>query len=301
MASPRARLAPSHSTRTSSSMTAADDEQVGGRPVRNNSSSLRRALSILAFIGDADDHPGGLTLGELATGVSLSKSTLLRLLAPLCESALLEQDTQSGRYRLGPANAYLGQIYLERLDLPNLARDALRRMMQESGETAHLVVIDGIEVLYLDKVEARQPVRMYSRIGTRQPAYCTGVGKALLAYAEPDVVDAVIAAGMPRRTPRTITTEPALIRELGSIRERGYAIDNIENEEDIRCVAAPIFDHRSVAIAALSISGPANRVTPERITDLGRLARRAAAEISQRLGAPIGEERRRPETPGRST
>ncbi|WP_028924663.1 IclR family transcriptional regulator [Pseudonocardia acaciae] len=252
---------------------------------RNNSASLRRALGILLHLGADAGHPRGSTLTELASVLELNKSTLLRLLAPLRDARLVEQDGETGRYRLGWRTAQLGQAYLERLDLRAVAQDVLHGLMADTGETAHLVIADLPDVVYVDKVDTPQPVRMYSRIGVRQPAYCTAVGKAMLAHAGEDAVRSVVERGMPPRTPNTHTTEVGLRAELTTVREHGYAVDEIENEPDIRCVGAPIFDHTGAATCAVSVSGPATRVTRERVGELGRLVLAAAADISRRLGA----------------
>lgn len=252
---------------------------------RNNSTSLRRALDTLLHLGTDSGHPRGSTLTELSSALGLNKSTLLRLLAPLCEARLVERDAETGRYRLGWRTAQLGQAYLERLDLRGIAHDVLHDLMVRTGETAHLVIADLPDVVYVDKVDTPQPVRMYSRIGVRQPAYCTAVGKALLAHADEAAVRGVIDDGMPPRTPNTCTTAAALYAELAAVRDRGYAVDEIENEADIRCVGAPIFDHAGAASCAVSVSGPATRVTRDRVPELGHHVLTAATEISRRLGA----------------
>ncbi|MGH3315009.1 MAG: IclR family transcriptional regulator [Nocardioidaceae bacterium] len=252
---------------------------------RNNSSSLRRALTILQFISDYPE-PEGATLSELGRALGLTRSTLLRLLAPLRDVRLVERDTGSGRYRLGPYAARLGDVYLERLDLRRVARDVLVDLAQRTGETVHLVEFDPPYVVYIDKVESVSAVRMYSRIGSRQPAYCTGVGKAYLAFASEDVLATVVQAGLERRTANTLTTEPDLRDALESIRGRGFAIDDSENEAEIRCAAAPVFDHTGSVLSAVSVAGPAWRITPDRDEMLGDLVTRAAKEISSRLAAP---------------
>jgi DNA-binding IclR family transcriptional regulator len=251
---------------------------------RNNSSSLRRALSILLFLAEDHGHPLGATLTDLAVGLGLSKSTVLRLVAPLREVRLVDQDAESGRYQLGPQNALLGQLYLERLDIRRTAAPHLQQLAQEVRETVHLVAFDPPEIVYIDKVESPQAVRMHSRIGGRQPAYCTATGKLFLTHVAEDVLEQVVAAGMPARTPNTITTPDRLRTELAAIRERGYAVDDVENEPDIRCVAAPVFDHNGAVTTALSVSGPASRITPERVTEVGELVAETARAISRRLG-----------------
>jgi DNA-binding IclR family transcriptional regulator len=251
---------------------------------RNNSTSLRRALGILLHLGEDAADTRGATLTELADQLDLNKSTLLRLLAPLREASLIEQDLETGRYRLGWRTAQLGHAYLDRLDLRTAAHDVLNRLMIDTNETTHLVIPDLPDLVYVDKVEAAQPVRMYSRIGSRQPAYCTAAGKVLLAYAGEAAVRLVIEHGLPGRTPNTLTTAEALRAELAAVLERGYGIDDIENEPDIRCVGAAIFDHTGAPACAISVSGPANRITRDRVPELGRLVVAAAEEISRRLG-----------------
>ncbi|GLP64745.1 DNA-binding IclR family transcriptional regulator [Streptomyces sp. SAI-126] len=261
-------------------MSPADDTS----PRRNASSSLRRALGILMYLAEERSHPHGPTLTDLATGLELSKSTVLRLVAPLKDVRLVDQDPESGRYRLGPQNALLGQAYLERRDTRQITAPALHRLAEESGETVHLVSFDPPEIVYIDKVESPRAVRMHSRIGGRLPAYCTATGKVFLAHSGDDVVDGVIAAGLPARTPATITSPDRLRAELDLIRRRGYAVDDVENEQDIRCVAAPVHDHTGAVTTAVSISGPAARVTRERLPELGTLLMSATRTLTADLG-----------------
>ncbi|WP_329014233.1 IclR family transcriptional regulator [Streptomyces sp. NBC_00690] len=260
--------------------------EVDGKPAtaRNNSASLRRALTILLHLGE-DGRGRGATLTELTSGLSMNKSTVLRLLAPLCEVRLIEQDMRTGRYRLGSRTAQLGHVYLDGLDLRDTAHDVLERLVSDTGETSYLVIPDLPDIVYVDKIESPQAVRMHSPVGSRRPAYCTGVGKALLAHTDVEAVDAALAHGMPRRTPHTLATPDALHTDLAVIRSRGYAVDDMENEPDVRCVAAPVFDHAGAAVCAVSVSGPATRITSDRVPALGSLVSAAAAEISQRLGA----------------
>src|SRR5690349_15098413 len=140
-------------------MPSADDTTASRR---NASSSLRRALTLLMYLAEDRSHPHGITLTDLATGLGLSKSTVLRLMAPLREVRLVDQDPESGRYRLGPQNALLGQAYLERRDTRQITAPVLHRLAQDSGETVHLVAFDPPEIVYIDKVESPQAVRMHS-------------------------------------------------------------------------------------------------------------------------------------------
>jgi DNA-binding IclR family transcriptional regulator len=211
---------------------------------------------------------------------------VLRLLAPLRDARLVELAPDSGRYRLGPRCAYLGEIYLDRLDLRTLAHGVLQQMVEQTGETAHIVTFDFPEMVYIDKVEGASTVRMFSRIGSRQPAHCTAVGKAFLAFSAEQTTERVIAAGLPSRTPNTIVDPEELRLELARVRERGWALDDVENETELRCIGAPVFNHSNQVVAAVSISGPAARVSRDRAEELGPRVKACAAEISRRLGRP---------------
>ncbi|GII95922.1 IclR family transcriptional regulator [Sinosporangium siamense] len=250
---------------------------------RNNSASLRRALSILLQLG-LDTDGVGFSLVELSAKLSMNKSTLLRLLQPLVEMRFVEQ-LPSGHYRLGWRNAHLGQVYLAGVDLHRTMRDVLQRLATQTSETVHLAIADFPSIVYVDKVDSPHPIRMFSRIGNQQPAHSTSLGKAMLAHAPADTVQMVVLHGLPARTRQTITTAEGLRAELAAIRQRGYSIDDIENEEGIRCVAAPIFDVSGASSSGISVSGPVERVTPEKVAEFGPLVIAAANDISRRLGA----------------
>ncbi|AXI80919.1 IclR family transcriptional regulator [Peterkaempfera bronchialis] len=251
--------------------------------LRNNSASLRRALSILLQLGEATDGTG-YSVAELCAELDMNKSTLLRLVQPLLEARFIEQ-LPNGRYRLGWRNAQLGNVYLAGLDLPRSMHDVLQKLASQTRETVHLVVADYPNIVYIDKVDTAHPVRMFSRIGHSAPAYCTSVGKAMLAHATAETVDLVIENGMPARTPRTITTAEGLRAALSRIRKQGYAVDDVEHEEGIRCVAAPVFDQSGACSSAISVSAPAERIPSEKVPELAPLVIAAAHEISTRLGA----------------
>ncbi|TDE08085.1 IclR family transcriptional regulator [Jiangella asiatica] len=250
---------------------------------RNNSSSLRRGLALLDAV-TATTRSGGATLTELAQSVGVHKSSALRLLQPMTETGLVRVD--HGRYVLGPRTAQLGRVYLDSVDLRALAQPTLRRLVERSGESVHLVLPDLPHMVYIDKIDGPGRVRMNSTIGSRQPSHSTGVGRAYLAFADADEVELVIAHGLTARTERTVTDPDEFRAGLAAARERGYVVDDIENEHDIRCVAAPVFDHTGVVAAAVSVSGLATRVSPDRFGPLGELVAAAGREISALLGAP---------------
>lgn len=253
---------------------------------RNQSSSLRRALDLLSFIASATERGSSPRLTEIASQSGINRSTVARLLEPLIDARLVDQEPDTGRYRLGPQTARLGQIYLEHFDVHAVAGPVLQALVDESQETAHLGIRDGTDVVYVDKYESPLSVRTVSRIGSRQPLYSTAMGKVLLAYAGSSVLDAVMQDALPQRTANTITNPEALKAELDRVRTEGYAVDDQENESEIRCVGAPLFNHRGQVLAAISVSGPATRMPIERLGDLSKFVMSAAAEISTRLAAP---------------
>ncbi|GAA2581063.1 IclR family transcriptional regulator [Actinomadura fulvescens] len=252
---------------------------------RNQSSSLRRALAVLDHVR-AHGGGRGLSLTRVADDLGLSKSTVLRLTVPLVEADLLARDRETGWFRLGHGTLRLSQAYLTSLDLRTVAAEPLRRLRQEVGETCHLVVCDLPDVVYIDKVESEHNVRMGSRVGSRMPAYRTAVGKAMLAWMDEAAVRRVVDAGMPAVTERTITGADRLRTELSRIRRLGYAVDDRENEPEVRCVAAPIFDHEERVAGALSVSGLTSRLPPARVREVGPLVARICQEISRVLGSP---------------
>ncbi|MEV4169860.1 IclR family transcriptional regulator [Nonomuraea sp. NPDC049709] len=246
---------------------------------RNQSASLRRALTVLDHVREHS----GLSLTQLSEAVGLSKSTVLRLTVPLVEAKLLDRDRRTGAYRLGHGTLRLGQAYLATLDLRAVAAEESHRLMSEVRETVHLVVYDPPHVVYIDKVENEANVRMASRIGSRGPLHSTAVGKAILAWQPEEILTELV---LEPRTKRTITDVERLRAELAHIRRRGYAVDDRENEPEVRCVAAPIFNHDDAVTAAVSVSGLTSRITAARVRELGPLVAGAAARISRKLGGP---------------
>lgn len=253
---------------------------------RNDSSSLRRALTLLEELARCQQSGSRWTsLTELTRQTGLPRSTVYRLLTPLMDHGLVESSPDG--YSLGPQAAVLGGTYLEGIDLRADARPHLERLGNETGENGHLVIPAGTEIIYVDKVEAPAALRMHTRIGGRNPMHSTGVGKAILAFSPEALLAEVIATGLPPKTPRTITDPAALRTELAQIRERGHSVDNIENEPGIRCVAAAVFDAAGTPVAALSVSGPASRITSARVPRVAALVMAEASQLSAALGAPM--------------
>ncbi|WP_433334666.1 IclR family transcriptional regulator [Spirillospora sp. CA-294931] len=260
---------------------------------RNQSSSLRRALAVLDYVQQHAGDGRGVALTRIAESLDLSKSTVLRLTAPLVEADLLTRDHETGWFRLGHGTLRMGQAYLSSLDLRTVAAEPLRRLQQAVGETCHLVVCDLPDVVYIDKVENERHVRMASRVGSRMPAYRTAVGKAMLAWLDEDALRTVAEAGMPATTGCTITDPERLRTELARVRRMGYAVDDRENEPEVRCVAAAIFDHDEKVAGALSVSGLTSRMSPARVREVGPLVARTCGEISWTLGSSVRRGPRR--------
>lgn len=246
--------------------------------------SVNRALSILkTFI----DNPIEYSLTEISRKVSLNQSTAFRLITTLVENGFIEQSSENGKYRLGVSALALGDAYLRNNDLLQRAHPKLAELRDRCGETVHLTVLEGKEVVYLDKLPGLHPIGlMSSRVGGRSPAYCTGVGKVLMAFhSKQDMLFAAQKDDLVPFTPNTITSLGGLKDELKQIQTNGYAIDHEEHEVGVACVAVPIFDQKGV-IAAISISGPSDRILKS-APDLIYYAIAAAKDISTLFGCFI--------------
>lgn len=226
--------------------------------------------------------PDPLALEELLVKTGWPRATLLRVLDALRDSRLVEASGDG--YTLGIGCLALGRAYLDGLDLRQESASALAQLTKSLNETSHLGVLNDLLVVYVEKVEGTRSVRMHSSIGATNPLYCTGVGKAMLAYSGDELLERVLAAGLQRRTDRTLVSERALRDDLEATRRRGFAVDDQENEPDIRCAAAPIFDHDGHVAAGLSVSIPTFRFPDSELARVGRLVLEAAAQISRRLG-----------------
>jgi DNA-binding IclR family transcriptional regulator len=243
---------------------------------------IDRALSILDMLSAQGPD---LALGEISEKLELHKSTVHRLIMVLERHKLIERNASSGRYRLGLKLFELGTKALAQLNLRDRARPFLERLVLETSETVHLCVLDDSEVVYLDKVEPERSVRMATSVGRRNPAHCTAVGKAMMAYLPLAQVESIVRKqGMKAITSNTITSFLELKKELAAIRERGYSVDNEEIEEGVRCVGCVVQNFSGEPVAAISISGPAFRVTLEKVPGLATAVVAAAHGLSQGLG-----------------
>lgn len=244
--------------------------------------SVERAFQILERVSLAK-HGIGVT--ELATELKMYKSTIHRVLSTLVNLGYIEQDPTTERYKLGYKLLEVSSRLLGNLDLRREAMPFLQELADLTNEVVHLVVLNKGQVVYIEKVEGTETIRMHSRVGNLAPVHCTGVGKAILAFLpEAQVREIIRQYGLKPHTPHTLSTLEDLLADLNLIRERGYALDLEENEPGITCVAAPIFDHSGAVVAAISASAPTIRMQSDRLNQLAKEIRNVGCKISARLG-----------------
>jgi IclR family transcriptional regulator, KDG regulon repressor len=244
-------------------------------------SSVSTAMRLLKAFSEQDVEIG---ISNLAKRLGVAKSTAHRLAATLVAEGMLEQNPDTGKYRLGISLFRLGALVRHRMDVSIEARHLLRELREKSNETVHLAVLDGSEIMYVFNLESTQAIRMRSDIGVRKPAYCTAEGHAMLAFRPADVVERVVHSGLSPRTPQTITNPAALKKALESVRLRGCAIEDEESEVGMRCIAAPIRDDTGEVIAAIGLAGPISRLTKKALSAYVPHVIETAAAISSRLG-----------------
>ncbi|MDZ5472028.1 IclR family transcriptional regulator [Bacillus sp. 31A1R] len=244
--------------------------------------SVSRALDIITLVGM---KKGGLGVTEIAKQIDINKSSVYRILSTLVQYGYIEQDQETGKYKLGYKFLEVSSRLLESIDLRTEAKPLLQELGKYTNEVIHLVVYDQGEVVYIEKLEGNETLRMHSKVGKRAPIHCTAVGKSIIAhFPSNEVIDILERKGMPMHTDKTIVNIDTFMEELISVRQRGYALDLEENEYGITCIAVPIFDHLGKAVAAVSISGPTIRMTDERLHELQEKMVVIGKSISARLG-----------------
>ena len=251
------------------------------KPGRMRLSSVANAIRLAKAFSEDESEMG---ISALATRLGLAKSTVHRLATTLVEYDILEQDHETGKYRLGIALFELGTLVRRKMDAASGAQVQIHVLAEATNETVQLAILDHLSVLYIRVRESRQAVRMSSGLGSRAPAHCTSVGKALMAFQPAEVVQQIIDNGLKRYTDSTITDPAALLEELATIRQKGYAIDDEEFEVGLRCVAAPIRDHTGQVTAAISVAAPVQRMTKRNLQTSVPTVIAAGEAISRRLG-----------------
>jgi IclR family KDG regulon transcriptional repressor len=241
----------------------------------NEIQSLARGLKILDLLGQSQD---GISITELAEILSVDKGSASRLVSTLARYGYAEKDEVTRRYHLGSQVVSLSRSVLTRLPLREAAKPFLRQMMERTGECAHLAVPAQGRVLYIDQVESPATLRVNAQVGTMNPLHCTALGKALLAFGDVEIPDT-----LERYTPQTIKSKRALQQHLDEIRQTGYAVDDEEFDNGVRCIAVPLFDFRGKAVGSIGISGPASRVTHERLPELAATVIEIGKALSERM------------------
>lgn len=240
-----------------------------------------RALDILELFLDEPV----LTAADVIRKLGIPRTSVHELLGTLADrNYLLVLPGQPLRYQLGVRPFQLGSVFAQQLDLAREAQSVAVSVAAECDETVHVAVLEGTDVIYIARVESTHPVRMVSAVGRRLPANCTGVGKMLLSALSQETVDQLYQSQLPTMTSNSIGSLVDLTEELAGIRTRGLAYDEAESTEDVHCVAAPVKDHTHQIVAALSISVPVTRWSPERRDELSELVKRGAARLSDNLG-----------------
>ncbi|MDP3962217.1 MAG: IclR family transcriptional regulator [Pseudorhodobacter sp.] len=247
--------------------------------------SLDRAIDLMNTLAEG----GAMTLSEVAARMAQSPATLYRILTTLQRRALVEADAKSQEWSIGPDAFRLGAAFLRRSSMVDRARPVMRHLMEMTGETSNLGIEKSDRVMFVCQVETEETIRAFFPLGTLSPLHASGIGKVMLSRASAARLDRLFKDGdLESFTRQTIVTRQAIGAELARIRQQGFAFDNEEKAEGMRCIAAPIVNFHGEAIAGISISGPSHRLTMAKVEAIGSLVRAAAEEVSRSLGAAAG-------------
>ncbi|AGC67819.1 pectin degradation repressor protein KdgR [Thermoclostridium stercorarium subsp. stercorarium DSM 8532] len=248
----------------------------------NGVQTLDRTFDIIELLAVT---PNGMGVTEIGQKLGLHKSTVYRLINALVRRGYLEKDQNTGLYKIGPKFIEISGLYVRQIELKTEAAPFMRHLTELTGQVTHLAILDETEVVYIEKIEVMQSLRMYSQIGKRVPVHCSALGKVLLSGQNSDYQEQVLGKiKYIRYTENTVKDADEFKRELEMVRQKGWAIDNEEHEIGIRCIAAPVRDFTGKIIAALSITGSKNIISPDKDEYYGKLVVEAADNISRRLG-----------------
>jgi IclR family transcriptional regulator, acetate operon repressor len=244
--------------------------------------SVDRALLLIETLAEDDD---GYRLTDLAIRTGLSPSTIHRLLTTLEKRRFVQFDRDESTWHVGAQSFAVGATFARRRNFVTQAMPFLRRLRDETRETANLAAIDDGAMFVLTRLESREIMRSVTKVGGRVPMVASGLGKALLStYSEEDVFAIIRREGMPRLTSKSIVRAGELCKSLHDIRQRGYSVDDEEAQIGLRCVSAVVYDDRSEPLAAISVSGKASRVPDDRLPVLGKFVQQVAGELTTALG-----------------
>ncbi|MDE9617239.1 HTH-type transcriptional repressor AllR [Citrobacter portucalensis] len=264
-----------------------------GRPgqaepvAQKGAQALERGIAILQYL---ERSGGSSSVSDISGSLDLPLSTTFRLLKVLQAADFVYQDSQLGWWHIGLGVFNVGSAYIHNRDVLSVAGPFMHRLMLLSGETVNVAIRNGTEAVLIGQKECKSMVRMCAPLGSRMPLHASGAGKALLyPLMEEELMDIVVKTGLQQFTPTTLVDFPTLLRNLEMARENGYIVDHEEHVIGLNCIASAIYDDAGSVVAAISISGPASRLTEDRFISQGELVRDTARDISTALGlkAPV--------------
>ncbi|MEW9613270.1 IclR family transcriptional regulator [Shinella sp. S4-D37] len=249
--------------------------------------SLHRAMSILQTVARVGH---GIGLGDLAKEVDLHTSTTFHLAKTLTVLGLLRQEPETKRYRVGPQLFSLATGALDEIELLSIAQPYIARLAEQTGESSHLAVRMGFEVVIINKIDGAASIRMTERVGTPRPPHATAIGKVILGgLSATSLREFMATAPFSAVTSKTITDADALAREIEAVRNNGIAFDDGEYDIDARCLAAPVYDFRNRLVAAIGVTSPVWRMGLQRVSETSEIVKTLAAELSEQLGYQNGK------------
>ncbi len=249
--------------------------------------ALDKGLTVLKQLA----RGGAATLTELAESIDMPPSSTHRILSTLQEQGFADLEEATQKWSIGIEAFRAGSAYLVRTNLVEAAMKTMRRLMEETGETANLAIADAGDVVFIAQVETHNPIRAFFRPGSRGPLHSSGIGKALLASMSDDAATAIIEASrLEQHTPKTLSSPDALRADLHTIRKRRWSLDNEERYLGMRCVASTIFNAYGEPVAGISVSGPTIRFPDEGLDALGRKVRLAAEQVTGLIGGAMPKQ-----------
>lgn len=245
---------------------------------------LSSVTSALRLVKAFSEERPSLGITALAKQLGLAKSTVHRLATTLVAEGFLEQDPKDGQYRLGLLLFTLGTGVRRSLNVSVQAKAVLDRLKEKTSENIHLSVLADLDIVYLFTLESTHAIGIRNSLGMRRPAHCTAEGRVILAHSASPILQRITQAGLKRQTAKTVTDTRAWLARLESIRVAGHALDEGECDDELRTIAAPVFDSQGSVIAAVSLAGPSSRLTKKALRPLVPQVVDAARVISERMG-----------------
>jgi DNA-binding IclR family transcriptional regulator len=247
----------------------------------NRVQSIDRAVAIIECFNEVKRE---LKLSEISEKLGLNKSTVHGIITTLKYHGFISQNEETQKYKLGIRFIEVGELVINSLNIRKAVLSVIGEICDKVEETIHVGMLDGLDIVWIEKKECTKSIKTSTKIGERLPAYATADGKIILSFIDKEKIKNYLPKKIPKYTENTITNKAELIKRLEEAKQNGYTIDNEEFVEGIKCVAAPIFDHEGNVKFSLSTTGPAFRMTDERIKELVIIIKEAANEISRRIG-----------------